>query len=66
VAAHSVFVPNTPNPTTGFMFIIPPEQLRPTNLRVEEAFQMIVSGGTVVPPSFALAPPGAPLQPSGL
>lgn len=66
VAAHSVFVPNTPNPTTGFMFIIPPEQLRPTNLSVEAAFQMIISGGTVVPPSFYLTPPGVPLQPSGL
>jgi uncharacterized membrane protein len=46
---HSVFVPNTPNLTSGFTFIVPPEQLRPTDMSVEEAFQMIISGGIVVP-----------------
>ena len=66
VAAHSVFVPNTPNPTTGFMFIIPPEQLRPTNLSVEAAFQMVVSGGLVVPPSFCLTPSGSLPQTPGV
>ena len=48
--AHSIFVPTAPNPTTGFMLIVPPEQLRPTDLGVEEALKMIVSAGVVVPP----------------
>jgi uncharacterized membrane protein len=52
--AHSIFVPTAPNPTTGFMLIVPPEQLRPTDLGVEEALKMIVSAGVVVPPSLAL------------
>ena len=52
--AHSIFVPTAPNPTTGFMLIVPPEQLRPTDLGVEEALRMIVSAGVVVPPSLAL------------
>jgi uncharacterized membrane protein len=55
--AHSIFVPTAPNPTTGFMLIVPPEQLRPTSLKVEEAFQMIVSAGVVVPQSLTLAKP---------
>jgi uncharacterized membrane protein len=33
---------------------VPPEQLRPTYLGVEEALKMIVSAGVVVPPSLAL------------
>ena len=52
--AHSIFVPTAPNPTTGFMLIVPPEQLRPTELGVEEALRMIVSAGVVVPPALFL------------
>ena len=52
--AHSIFVPTAPNPTTGFMLIVPPEQLRPTDLRVEEALKMIVSAGVAVPPALSL------------
>ena len=52
--AHSIFVPTAPNPTTGFMLIVPPAQLRHTSLTNEEAFQMIVSAGVVVPSSLRL------------
>ena len=52
--AHSIFVPTAPNPTTGFMLIVPPDQLRPTDLRVEEALKMIVSAGVAVPPALVL------------
>ncbi len=52
--AYSVFVPTAPNPTTGFMLIVPPEDIRPTGLTVEAAFQMIVSAGVAVPISLRL------------
>jgi uncharacterized membrane protein len=52
--AHSIFIPTAPNPTTGFMLIVPAEHVYQTTLDVEDAFQMIVSGGIVVPPSFSL------------
>ncbi len=52
--AHSIFVPTAPNPTTGFMLIVPPEQLRSTELGVEEALKMIVSAGVVVPTALFL------------
>jgi len=42
-----VFVPTTPNPTSGFFLIIPEEELIPTSLTVEEAFVMIMSVGIV-------------------
>ena len=47
-----VFVPTSPNPATGWMVICPSEKLRDTRLTVEEAMQLIVSGGLVVPPSL--------------
>lgn len=51
---HSIFVPTAPNPTTGFMLIVRPEDVRATHISVEAAFQMIVSGGIVVPPTLTL------------
>ena len=55
-AAHSIFVPTAPNPTTGFMLIVPQEQTRSTALSIEEAFQMIVSAGVVVPDGVRMPP----------
>lgn len=52
--AHSIFVPTAPNPTTGFMLIVPPDQLGNTSLSIEAAFQMIVSAGVAVPPNLSL------------
>ena len=52
--AHSIFVPTAPNPTTGFMLIVPREEIRPTDLTIEEAFQMIVSAGVAVPLTLRL------------
>lgn len=40
-----VFIPSTPNPTTGYFLLLPEEDLIETNLSVEAAFSMIVSGG---------------------
>jgi len=44
-----VFVPTTPNPTTGFFVIVPQEDVMITDMTVEEAFKMIISGGIVSP-----------------
>lgn len=45
----SVFVPNTPNPTTGFFLMVPQSQLLPINLTVEDAFKLVISGGLITP-----------------
>jgi uncharacterized membrane protein len=42
-----VFIPTTPNPTTGFFEIIPSEEVRITNMTIEEGFKTIISGGIV-------------------
>ena len=45
----SVFVPTTPNPTSGFFMMIPEEELIVLNMTVEEAFKAIMSSGIVMP-----------------
>ncbi len=52
--AYSIFVPTAPNPTTGFMLIVPREEIRITRLSIEAAFQMIVSAGVAVPLTLRL------------
>lgn len=46
---HAVFVPTTPNPTTGFLQILPADQVTVTSMTVEEAFQMVMSLGVLTP-----------------
>lgn len=48
-ALISVFVPTTPNPTSGFFMMIPEEDLIVLDMTVEEAFKAIVSSGIVKP-----------------
>ncbi len=45
----SVFVPTTPNPTSGYFMVVPREDTIPTDLTIEEAFRVIVSAGLVGP-----------------
>ena len=44
-----VFVPTTPNPTSGFIFMVPRSQARALNMTVDEAMKMIVTLGVVTP-----------------
>lgn len=45
----NVFIPTTPNPTSGFYLIVPEEDLTPLDMTVEDAFKVIMTGGMVVP-----------------
>lgn len=45
----AVFVPTTPNPTSGYLEIVPVENITSTDWTVDEAMTFIVSGGTVSP-----------------
>lgn len=44
-----VFVPTTPNPTSGFLVMVPKEEIVELDMTVDEAFRMIISLGVVVP-----------------
>jgi uncharacterized membrane protein len=45
----SVFVPTTPNPTSGFFLVVPRENINFLKMSVEEGMKMVISGGSVVP-----------------
>lgn len=49
----SIYVPTTPNPTSGFFLIVPRADLRPLQMSVDEALKYIISMGTVAPLSVA-------------
>lgn len=45
----NVFVPTTPNPTSGFFIMVPEKQVVPLSMSVEDAFKVIMSGGILTP-----------------
>lgn len=47
----SVFVPTTPNPTSGWYAIVPEQEVLPLEISVEDAFKLLISGGIVSPSS---------------
>jgi len=44
-----VFIPTTPNPTSGFLIFVPQDGLVPLSMTVEEAMKLVISGGALVP-----------------
>ncbi|MGX5732019.1 DUF502 domain-containing protein [Pseudoxanthomonas beigongshangi] len=48
----AVYVPTTPNPTSGYLEIVPVELLTPTDWTVDQAMSFIISGGAVSPESM--------------
>lgn len=45
----SVFVPTTPNPTSGFLLIISKKKIIDTHMNIEDAMKIVISGGLVQP-----------------
>ncbi len=45
----NVFIPTTPNPTSGFYLLVPTAELSPLNITMEEALKLITSGGLITP-----------------
>ena len=45
----AVYVPTTPNPTSGYLEVVPVELLTPTDWTVDEAMGFIISGGAIAP-----------------
>ncbi|MBI4727262.1 DUF502 domain-containing protein [candidate division TA06 bacterium] len=52
---HTVYLPNTPNPTGGRIMLVPPRRLLRVQMSVEEALKLIVSGGMVSPQNLTIA-----------
>ena len=46
----NVFVPTTPNPTSGYLLFVPKKELKYLDMTVEEAVKLVVSAGIITPP----------------
>ena len=57
----NVFVPTTPNPTSGFMLVVPHDRLVDAQIGVEEAMKFVISAGSLSP-----ARPSAPVLRRGI
>lgn len=60
VELAAVFVPTTPNPTGGYLELVPMAQLTPTDWTVDQAMSFILTGGAVAPDQIPFRPPGSP------
>jgi uncharacterized membrane protein len=49
----AVFVPTSPNPTSGFVLFLPPDEITELDMTVGDGMKMVISGGAVVPPHRA-------------
>ena len=58
----SVYVPTTPNPTSGFFLMIPRREVVELRMSVDEALKYVVSMG-VVSPAIRPVPPTRPAAP---
>ena len=45
----SVFIPTTPNPTTGWYAVVPEDEVINLSMSIEDAFKVVISGGIVAP-----------------
>ena len=54
----SIFIPTTPNPTSGWYAIVPESEAIDLEISIEDAFKVLISGGIVSP---GTTPPSVPL-----
>lgn len=66
----AVYVPTTPNPTSGYLEIVPSDRLTPTDLSFDEAMTFVITGGAIGPNAIqyglhrqADGPPSKPSPP---
>lgn len=55
----AVYVPTTPNPTSGYLEIVPLERVTSTDWTINEAMNFVISGGAVAPDRFRFSSPMA-------
>ncbi len=62
--ARTVFLPTTPNPTGGYLMVVPLSEMIDLPITVEEGVRLVISGGILLPKSVDLGNrPGAVVQP---
>jgi uncharacterized membrane protein len=53
----NVFLPTTPNPTSGWLVLVPKQDIILLEMSVEQGLKFIISGGVVVPQSYSVETP---------
>lgn len=61
----NVFVPTTPNPTSGFLLLLPRSDIYSLDMTVGEGMKMLISGGAVSPPVAKSKTKGSPAKGKG-
>lgn len=56
--AMFVFFPTSPNPTSGWLALIPEQDITETGMSIDEGLKLVVSGGVVRPPNLRLTASG--------
>jgi uncharacterized membrane protein len=59
-SAIAVFLPTTPNPTSGWLVYLPAKEVISLQMSVDEAFKVIISGGVLTPGDLAAPSKAAP------
>jgi len=54
----NVFVPTTPNPTSGFLLFVPDSEVTRLTMSVEDGIKLVISGGIITPPDQVAKAPG--------
>ncbi|MBU0501966.1 MAG: DUF502 domain-containing protein, partial [Candidatus Margulisbacteria bacterium] len=49
----NVFVANTPTPATGFLVLVPAREVILLDMKIEEAFKYVISGGVLKPSTLS-------------
>ena len=52
----AVYIPTTPNPTGGYLEVVPIDELTPTDWTMDQAMAFIISGGAVAPDTLPASP----------
>jgi len=60
----NVFVPTTPNPTSGFLLFVPERDVIRLQMPIEDGLKLVISGGIVTPPSPKAQLEAAPVSPT--
>lgn len=55
--ARTVFLPTTPNPTSGYLLLVPVSEIIDLPISVEEGVRLVISGGILLPKSVDLSQP---------
>ena len=60
----AVYIPTTPNPTGGYLEVVPLDELTPTDWTMDQAMAFIISGGAVAPDTLPASPSALPASES--